>query len=312
MNIVPGIYRKGERGFIAPGSAAHNAVISPSKVAAILGLSRWDSAYQLWHRMKGIVPPEPPKDTFDAGHAFEATMAYLWKLENEGWRLSPAEVQIVGDPTRFGFPFVATLDRVGSRGAWRRVVEFKIANDADDAEWGDAGTDEVPPGYACQVNAQQGLTGITDFDGHLMLLPPRYKPRTYTMPWDPEFFFDVAIPKCKQFWDSLGADEPPPLDDSTATWDCVRKLHPEIDDTATADVDRQLAADLFEANTAHKEAEGRLRGLKTRLLDQMGDAKYARVDDTVIAERRPHARGGTALVLSRKSIPDYVLQGEQQ
>lgn len=312
MNLVAGVYRKGERGFIKPGSAAHNAMISPSKVAAILGLSRWESAYQLWHRMKGIVPPEPRKDAFDAGHAFESTMAYLWKLENPGWRLSQGEVQVVGDPNRFGFPFVATLDRVASRGVWRRVVEFKIANDADDAEWGEEGTDEVPSGYASQVNAQQGFADLTDFDGHLMLLPPRYKPRTYTMPWDPGFFFDVAVPQCKQFWDSLSADEPPPLDDSPATWDCVRKLHPDIDAAATADVDPQLAADLFAANTAHKNAEDRLRGLKTRLLDQMGDCKYARVYDTVIADRRPHAKGGTALVLSRKSMPDYVLQGDQQ
>lgn len=294
---------------VKPGSAEWMKIITPSKVAAIMGLSRWDSAYQLWCRMRGIVPPEPPKDMFSAGHAFEHTMAYFWKHENPGWRLSPGEVQIVGDPDKYGFPYAATLDRRASRGKLRRVVEFKVANDADDAEWGEEDTDEVPPGYAIQVLMQMGFTGYTDLPGHLMLLPPRYQPRTYEIPWDADLFAEI-IAECVQFWDSLSLAVPPALDDHKATWDCIRRQHPDIDSGITTDVDPSLAAQLFAANTAHKDAEARLRELKTRLLGQMGDAKYARVYDTVIADRRPHAKGGTALVLSRKAMPDYVLQGD--
>lgn len=293
---------------VAPGSDEWLRTITPSKVASILGVSKWESGFGLWNRIKGLVPPDPPKENFAAGHFFESTMAEFWKAENPGWRLSPGEVQIAGDPDRWGFPYAATLDRRAVRGAHRRVVEFKIANDGEDGEYGEELSDEVPPGYAVQVLMQMAFTGYTQFPGHLMVLPPRYKPKTFEIPWDAAFAEEI-IAECKQFWDSLSQDTPPPLDDHKATWDCVRKLHPEIDG-ATADVDPQLAADLFAANAAHKESEDRLRGLKTRLLDQMGNAKYARVYDTVIADRRAHAKGGVALVLSRKALPDYVLQGE--
>src|SRR4051812_2350413 len=111
--------------FALPGSARHGAMITASKAAAICGVSRWNSAYSCWLTMKGLIDPEPPKDIFDTGKAFEYALDELWRIKHQGWRLSRTEVQYVTD--ELAYPAAATPDRVASRGKSRRLVEFKIA-----------------------------------------------------------------------------------------------------------------------------------------------------------------------------------------
>lgn len=295
----PGIYRPGQPGFITPGSPEHTAVITPSKVAAILGVSRWESPYRLWHRLKGITPGEPEKDIFAMGHDFEPAMAAMWRRANPGWQLSPGEVQIVCEPTRFGFPAAVTLDRRARRGRARRVVEFKMVRHTE--EWGDEFTDEAPADYVAQVTAQMMFSGHTAAPAHLMALGPYFNAHTYTIPFDAEVA-GVIADRCRVFYESLAGDEPPDLDDTVATYECVRELHPEIDGSTT-EVDPVLAADVLECSVEIKDAEVRLRGAKTRLLDAMGNAKLAVVGDVKIADRRPHGRGGVALNLAANNLP---------
>jgi hypothetical protein len=112
---------------IPAGSPQWQRLISPSKVAAILGVSRFESPYRLWHRMKGLVDPPPPSDIFDMGHDFEHAMAAIWKRRNPGWQLSPGEVQYLVPEDRYGYPASVILDRRARRGRALRVVEFKTA-----------------------------------------------------------------------------------------------------------------------------------------------------------------------------------------
>lgn len=222
---------------IEPGSPEWQRLITPSKVAAILGVSRYESPYSLWHRMKGRIPPEPDKDEFRRGHAFEPAMAYLWKTDprNTGWQLSPGEVQMATD--QYGFPAVVTLDRRARRGKGRRVVEFKTARDL--SEWGDFFTDEAPADYVAQVQAQMLFTGWTRWDAHLMVLGPFFDHHLYVIPYD-ENIGRYIVAECALFWQSLVNDEPPPLDNSVATYEAVRELHPDIDPDLTVQVPPDL------------------------------------------------------------------------
>lgn len=298
-------------GFLAPGSPEWLQVITPSKVAAILGepddpVSRYESPYRLWHRMKGLCPPEPPKDIFDIGHRLEAYAAECYREDHPDWRISPGEVQAHVDSDKFGFRAVATVDRRGVRGRFRRAVEFKSARLFSDLElWGDDLKGECPDDYAAQVMAQMLFTGWTDHPGHLLVVGPYYQHRTYEIGYD-KSTAAWMIGKCQQFWDSLQADNPPLLDDTVATYECVRAMHPDIDGS-TALVGADLGVAVHDANAEFKAAETRLRGLKTQLLHAMGDARYAEIGSGVrVADRRPHAKGGVALVLSRKhpAAPD--------
>lgn len=288
---------------LQPGSPEWMQIITPSKVPAILGIGRWESPYRLWHRIKGIVDPEPPKDIFDLGHDFEDAMANIWRRENPGWRLSRGEVQIRRDPTVFGFPTAATIDRRASRGRARRVVEFKTARSLE--EWGDEFTDEAPADYVAQVTAEMLFTGYTQQPAHLMVLGTYFNTHTYVIEFDQQVA-DWIVETCRTFWDSLAGDEPPDLDDSVATYECVRELHPDIDRGVEVQIDPKLACELLDWDRDLRGAEKRVRGLRTQVLDVMGNAQYGRVGDLLVADRRPHGRGGVALNLARKNVDELI------
>ncbi|WP_280363751.1 YqaJ viral recombinase family protein [Nocardia wallacei] len=286
---------------VEPGSAEWLAMITPSKVAAILGMSRWESPYRLWHRMKGIVPPEPPADRFDVGHAMEAALAELWRIRNPGWQLSRPQLQITREFP--GFASLATLDRRARRGTRRRCVEFKVARRLED--WTRFGTDEAPADYTAQLTWQMHVTGYIDDPAHLMVMGPYFEHHTYEVAYDAELA--AAIEDiCSEFHQSLRSDVPPPLDDSVATYECVRELHPDIDPAATAVLDPELAASYLDADRAVKTAETILRGNKTRVLDAMGTASAATSAGQPIATRRRNSHGSVSLYADTKTQTDNL------
>jgi predicted phage-related endonuclease len=228
--------------YVTPGSPRHSEVISPSKVAAIMGLSRWESAYRLWHRMKGLVPDEPESDRFMVGHAMELAAAYMYREDHPGWRVSLGEVQVQTD--LFGFPAVATLDRRATkpvgRGNEHRVLEIKTTESLED--WGDQRTDQAPRDYTVQVIALMGFSGYTKHPAHLVLLGPRISQRhEYEIPFA-EDIFEWVLEDCSIFYESLAKDDPPPLDNSVATYEArielldkmERAQHARIGDTIVA------------------------------------------------------------------------------
>ncbi|MCM6774941.1 YqaJ viral recombinase family protein [Nocardia sp. CDC159] len=274
---------------VEPGSAEWLSLITPSKVAAIIGVSRWESPYRLWHRMKGLVPPEPPADRFDVGHAMEMALAELWRIKNPGWQLSRPQLQIRRDLAEFST--LATLDRRARRGSRRRVVEFKIARKLED--WGSFGTDQAPADYVAQLQWQMHVTGYTDDPAHLMVMGPYFAHHTYEIGYDPELATAIEQ-RCAAFHQSLRANQPPPLDDSVPTYECVRELHPDLDPEVNVELDPQLAADYLAADRAHKAAETTLRGAKIRVLAAMGTAAVATSAGLAVATRR---RSGKSVAL---------------
>lgn len=282
---------RGQQGFVEPGSLEHSRCISPSKVASICGVSRWESAFTLWHRMKNLVEPEPGKDIFSMGHAMEAAMAVYWLEKHPGWRLSPTEVQYKTD--RFGFPALATLDRRAQRGQARRVVEFKIARDLE--AWGDPDlSGDCPPDYMLQVMAQQlfsGLGGLAD----LGVLGPFYQARFYTVEFD-NVVADWMVEQCQDFYNSLAADEPPPLDDSVSCYHTVKELHPDIDGSQV-EVPADLVCQIRDLSDEIGPLEVKRRGLKTELLSVMGSAQKALVNGEPVARRQRGRNDTVSLVV---------------
>jgi len=269
-------------------------LISPSKVAAILGVSRWESAYSLWMRMKGYCPPKEPQDLFRVGLAFEHAMAELYRQDHPDWRLSRGEVQYETDA--FGFPACATIDRRATKGRRRRVVEFKIAHHTD--EWGDEFTGDCPIDYTAQVICQMLFTGFTNEPAHLMVLTHWFKHYTYEIQFDPAVAEWIVL-RCKEFYHSRSANDPPPLDDSVATYSAVRAMHPDIDAGTTVDIPVELAEQLHAAKAAVNLAENTLRGVKSRVLDLMANAQYGMSGGRTVVERRVHRAHGVALYLAK-------------
>lgn len=288
-----------------PGSPEWLKLITASKIPSILGISRFKSQFSLWHEMAGNLPSEPigtaQQDDFDYGHAVELAAGEYWRFKNSGWRLSRGEVQYTDDGFEFGN--AATIDGRASRGSLRRIAEIKTARDL--AEWGDDGSGEVPADYAAQVIWQQRVTGFTA-PANIVLWPQYGKPKIYVIEYSAQLA--AAIVEAVRKWNaSLAAGEPPELDDTISTYETVRRLHPEIDGREVQ-LDPDLAADYLTAVADDKEITKRLRGLKTRVLDVMGNAQTAVVIDLKIATRTP-GRGDSISLRSNTKADLAAIEG---
>lgn len=320
------VVRKGEAGFLAPGSPEWSRTITPSKVAAILGLSRWESPYRLWHRMKGIVPPDPPRDAFDIGHDMEPYAANRWMRRNPGWSVSPGEVQFHVPDGHFPFPAIGTIDRRTSRGSWRQILEVKIARDLSDLErFGDDLTGDCPEDYAVQVIAQRMFVAAAQPSvkwlptSNLLVVGPYFNERIYDVEYDADVVAWV-IDECAAFWASLADDVPPDLDDHPATYECLKALHPDIDGTEV-DIDPALAIAYLQAKADEKDAKAAAQGATNALAAQMKSARYAKVGRVqtdagqwvggiTVADRRNNGKGGVSLYAGRGVTPEKVRQME--
>ncbi|RRQ26281.1 hypothetical protein DK926_18715 [Rhodococcus sp. Eu-32] len=291
---------------LEPGSPEWTRTITASKIPGILGISRWTSQYALWHQMAGNVVEhvsEAKQENYDYGHAVELAAAEFWKYRNPGWRVSRGEVQFTRD--ELPFPNAATIDRRGSRGRARRIVEVKTARSLE--EWGDDGSGNAPADYVAQVIWQQFITGW-HVPADIVLWPQYGMPRIYTIEYDSRIA-DVVVEKAHAWHRSLVDGIEPDLDDTVATYETVKQLHPDIDGS-TVEIDADLALQYLGWNQELKQATKTMTGLKSRLLDAMGDAQYATCNGEKIADRRP-TRGDSVALYANTKLDLATLKGVQ-
>lgn len=270
--------------------------IGASEVAAILGLSPWESAFSLWHAKRaGWRSEETPemfwgtrkepliRDVFAERHgAVVAPGVYRhrthphWRCSPDGFRVDLVEDGGDDEPRRTHLLAVAGL-------------EVKTAERGDD--WGPDGTDEIPIYYRTQVMWCMVVTGLRRW--HVAALIGASDYREYLVEYDEA---DAAILRehVERFWQSLVADVAPDLDGHGSTLRTVRRLHPEIDGTTVA-LDTDLLAGWASSKATLCAAETEHQAATARLLDAMGTARRATDGDAVRARRQPTGRGSIAL-----------------
>lgn len=269
--------------------AARATGIGGSEVAAILGLSPWESPYSLWHaKANGWI--SDPNPEMEWGTYLEPALL-AWYRDN-----APDLDDVEEHPGLFvhrsrrwqraapdGIAWLASVDDTSVP----RIVEAKKASSDD--EWGKPGTDEVPPYYRVQVVWYMDVLGIDTAD--LVVTNLGRSPEIYTVTYDPA---EARLLRghAAAFWRSLRHGVMPDLDSHAQTLQAVRRLHPGIDGTDVV-VDPLTASDWSESKAALKAAEERARLDASRLLDAMGEARRALTPDGTPFARRQPGRGGS-------------------
>ena len=283
----------------APGSPEWQRLMTASKVAAVLGLSPWQSPRSLWHQMRGELPRDEGNNATRRGQYLESgVLAWFadrhdadleWaKWEEQAYRVHPEN------------PWAAaTLDALGEDEHGNvAAVEIKTAASSDD--WGQPGTDEIPAYYAAQVMWQMWVAGADIAYVAVLFGRPRLDFAEYVVQRD-DALIAAIVDKCRTFYDSLTSDVPPPLDDTVATYDAVRRLHPDID----RDTSVELTEDEARAFTLSKSQldlwDAQHRAAKSVVLDRMGRAQKATHAGQVVARRQPN-KYGVSLVAVAKTI----------
>lgn len=276
--------------------------IGGSEIAPILGLSPYESRFSLWHRKASLIGPVEESPEMEWGKRLEPVViekflerhqelfgatAGTWHADGRPWHIANP------DHLLFNEPF-------GSEGTPDALLEVKTARYDD--EWGDDGTDQIPLFYRAQClwyldvfpTAQRCHVAVlfsgSDYREYLI---ERHEP-------------DMAIMRtaAAEFLDSIATGRRPDIDDSTATYQTVRELHPDIDGK-DVEIPDEMARQFIIARAAAEVTDAAVQQAKNELADAMGDARRAIWDGAPIA-RREARNGGKPYVVAARNLPDLT------
>lgn len=288
----------------APGSPEWQRLVTASKVAAIVGLSPWDSPRSVWHVLRGEIPSDDGRNAAakSRGQYLENGILDWWVDQHpEFAHVKRQFYRELGDwagATPDAAAWTTRPSRFTDDLAPDAIVDAKTARDDD--EWGTPGTDEVPAYYAAQMQWAMHLTGA--HRGYIALLTTRLDLREYVLDYDPEVAHGlVAI--CHRFWQSThNENAAPPIDDTVATLTTLKRLHPDVDTDAAVELDEPTARAFIDATTGLKAAEAADREARSTVLERMGNARIATHNGVTVARRQPNGRG-ISLVAVAKTYP---------
>lgn len=220
--------------------AARRKGIGASEIAAVLGISPWESPFSLyWRKVEGW--DFEPDAAMEWGNRLEDAIAAKYQSNhpegvvhplglqsnaNEPWMLATPD-RVVCDPQMHDNPFPddPTFEWQHSDLFISGVVELKTAHSADG--WGEPGTADIPVHYRAQVLWQMAALDVQWADLAVLIGGSDY--REYTVLRD-EKDIAVMVEAGRRFMARIEAGDPPPLDDHHATLATVKRLHPDLDD----------------------------------------------------------------------------------
>lgn len=271
--------------------AARQGGIGGSEVAAIVGLSPWQSPFSLWARKVGELGPQESTPEQEWGHRLEPVVLRKWAdgRNGQGFLSTGGGAKFdEAEPWRFANPdAIYHDDGGGTRDPVLSVVEAKTADSSKAHEWGPPGTDQIPPYYACQVLWYQDVYRLFE-PAHLAVLIGGRDYREYVLPYDARQAAWLRL-HARRFWRTVVEERRPDIDATDATYNALRAMHPEIERGATVQIYPRLWESYRQALSSFEDAE-RLHDLwRNRMLDAMGDAQYAHVGDERVARRQASA-----------------------
>ena len=298
-----------------PGSAnwqeQRRTALGGSEIAAVLGLSPFESAFALWHRKAGLATPTEDKPEMEWGRRLESAICRKWLDTHAADAGHPAGYWESADQghtwLRDGWK-IASPDHMVQRydleqfdAHERGIVEVK--HPLYDDGWGPSGSDQVPVYYLCQARWYMHVLDLQVC--HFAVLIGGCDYREYTVSQD-DADVQLMVDAGRRFLDSLATGVRPPIDGSDATYQVVRALHPEIDPDHI-EIDLTMARDLVDADRIAKEAAEHRQQMVSEVLDAMGRAKHADVDGERIAYRTARTKadgtpGTPYLQLDRKAV----------
>ncbi|GAA2773039.1 lambda-exonuclease family protein [Saccharopolyspora taberi] len=283
-------------GHFEPGSqewhAARAEGLGGSEIAAVLGLSPFESRFSLWHRKAGLAGAVEETEQMRAGKYFEDGIAAWFADEHP-----ELQVRRMGTWRNRERPWqIANPDRSAKGPEGYEVVEIKNVYDADG--WGEPGTDEVPVYYRAQVLWYLDVLGLSR--ARIAIAIAGCKFREYVVPYSAD---EAAILRREavEFLRTIRERERPSIDEHTETYQVIREMHPDID-PAQVEISRQLAWQFRTAHEAYSAAKAEKQAATSAVADAMGTARRAFCDGEQIAMRQAR-NGGTPFVVATKPKP---------
>lgn len=244
---------------LPPGTGPHDpawhelrrAGVTASEIAAVMGISPYESPFSLYWRKANDWQWEGNQYTATGQH-LEASIADWWWSSDRGAPYGAmADAGLYANPAH---PWaLATPDRLLSRN-WELIslLECKWVAHSWDG-WGEPSTGEIPVHYRAQCLWQLDVMGVDEV--HVAALGPGGF-RAYRVERDED---DLKLMRAAgaEFYRRLVEEDPPPLDSHTATLGALKQLYPSVG-TGEVEVSPELATKYRVARAAKKVAEERI------------------------------------------------------
>ncbi len=247
--------------------------IGGSDAAAILGVSPWQSRYQLWAQKTGLVSiqADPAKEKiFARGKRLEPVILQMFedesglKVEHRNRRFQDSE-----------YPFLAAeIDGETDN----ENIDAKTAQPFARHLWGEPGSDEIPIYYAAQFMHGLMVTGRNICHVAAMIGLDDF--RIFKIQRDDEL---IALIREKEleFWELVQSQTPPPIEtaeDALSVWP-ISHLETRSVGAAVADA----IADLKIVKAQIKGLEAREEALRNTILPSFEDAEAIEHEGRILA-----------------------------
>lgn len=275
-----------------------------SDIAAILGLSPWKSAFQVYQEKRGEVESFKGNDLTDWGKRMEPTIRQ-WYSDTTGHPVRVPDKILYHSKHPF---MLASLDGFTDE---PRGVEIKTARSGK--EWGEPGSSEIPDDYMLQVQHYMAVTGFPVFDVPVSIAGAW--PVIYEVPADAELH-ELIIDACANFWQRVIDGNPP---EPTTYADAVQRFgKSESQGVIVAGrAEVQAVEDLREVKTKIDRLKAEEEELKALIIIALGDAADTLADDggnTLVTYRMSDGRKSFDLESFKKKYPnlyaEYLTPGE--
>lgn len=287
---------------IAPGSTEWFTYMTASKVSAIMKHSTYDSYMSLWLKMAGQIQPEPDDDIKRRGHYLEPAVRAWFRDQHPDWQVTETGMWVHKE-----IPWAAsTPDGIIHTPEGQELFEAKSST--LDHEWGEPGTDQIPPGYYDQVQWQMFTTGMRRV--RLAVIKSYLDFAEYVIDYNTEYVA-VMLSQVMEFMDTLEQGKRPsidPLDGHTATYAAIKELNPGIEDD-TFELGDEDAIRYLKAVATRKAAESIEQGAKSVIADLAGEAHYIEWGGKKMFTRQSRS-GGTPYLVASKNLPTIPEESE--
>lgn len=258
--------------------AARRNGITASEIAVILGISPFDSAFNLYYKKIGAIPEDYDNTAMSLGRHLEPWIIDRFVEDHPEWYVAEGGLY-VSDERLWQ---MATPDGLLWRqGELEAALEAKTAGSHDG--WGEAGTDQIPAYYRAQVLWQLDTLGLPEAHVTCFFLATRQR-RDYVVAYDEtdvKFMRDAAL----DFLDQLRDREPPPIDHTAATTSALKALSPDVNEDVEIEIRRDLAEAYRCAKADLDDAQAGYDHLTNEIRAAMGDARHAVCDGRPVAVR---------------------------
>ena len=243
--------------------------IGGSDAAAIFGLSKYQSAIDVWEAKLGIAPVRPETAAMRWGLRLEDTIAAAY-AEERGFR-----VRKVGGIRRAHhvttFPMIGSLDRLAYEDPGVRVLELKTRRSADGlGTENDPPERRVPADWYLQIQHYLEVVDLEIADVAVLVGGSDF--RVIEIPRDRAFGADLVAEE-GAFWNTyvLGKVQPPVGPDDLAF--LARKYPRDAGEERVATSEQELLIDAYLAEVEQIERHEGLRdGYRAKIEDAMGTA----------------------------------------